>query len=103
MNQNVNTLVAPFPDKSELARTLDLVVLMSYSAVYSGQQTRVTQLVEQLSQQHEQQKARLLMRFQDMPTSTDNWQQLDDLGEAEKAIKDALQDSPQQLCVVRHA
>jgi len=30
-----------------------------------------------------------------MPTSTDNWQQqVDDLGEAEKAIKDALQDSP---------
>jgi hypothetical protein len=30
-----------------------------------------------------------------MPTSTDNWQQqLKDLDEAEKAIKEALQDSP---------
>jgi anti-sigma-K factor RskA len=78
-----------------IAASVCLVVLVSYSAFYGGQQTSDMQLVEQLSQQHEQQKARLLVSFQDMPTSTDNWQQqLKDLDEAEKAIKEALQDSP---------
>jgi cytochrome c-type biogenesis protein CcmH/NrfG len=78
-----------------IAASVCLVVLVSYSAFYGDQQSGAMQLVEQLSQQHEQQKARLLVSFQDMPTNTDNWQQqLNDLDEAEKAIKEALQDSP---------
>lgn len=78
-----------------IAASVCLVVLISYSALYGQPQTYTMPLAEQLSQQHEQQKAHLLVSFQNMPTNTDNWQQqLEDLAIAEKAIKEALQNSP---------
>jgi Tfp pilus assembly protein PilF len=68
---------------------------VAFSAFYGGQRTNAAQLVEHISQQHQQQKASLLVSFEGMSTNTDNWrQQLNDLAEAEKAIKEALEDSP---------
>jgi anti-sigma-K factor RskA len=85
----------PWRNTLAIAASLCIITLVAFSAFYGGQQTSSLRLVEQLSQQHEQHKARLLISFEDMPTSTDNWRkQLNDLSEAEKAIKHALENSP---------
>ncbi|MFY8273650.1 hypothetical protein AAEU32_05945 [Pseudoalteromonas sp. SSDWG2] len=48
-----------------------------------------------ISDVYEQQKQSLLVQYQSQPALTDNWQaQLSELEQAEKAIKDALEDDP---------
>ncbi len=48
-----------------------------------------------ISDAYEQQKQSLLVQYQSQPALTDNWKaQLAELEQAEKAIKDALEDDP---------
>ena len=59
-------------------------------------------LVQALSQQHEQQKQSLLVQFQDQPALTKNWQQqLDELDEAAAAIKAALEQDPNNVALLK--
>lgn len=67
-----------------------------------GQPQQGRDLVAQLSQQHLQQKNALLVQFKDQPALTQNWQQqLQELDEAEAAIKTALQNDPNNMALLK--
>lgn len=59
-------------------------------------------LVASLSEQHLAQKNALLVRFQDQPALTQNWQnQLTELDEAANAIKTALKNEPNNMALLK--
>ncbi|WP_339723127.1 hypothetical protein [uncultured Paraglaciecola sp.] len=59
-------------------------------------------LVASLSQQHLKQKNALLVRFQDQPALTQNWQsQLTELDDAAVAIKAALENEPNNMALLK--
>lgn len=60
------------------------------------------ELIAALSTQHEAQKDALLVKFQDQPALTQNWQkQLEELDEAAVAIKAALKEDPNNLALLK--
>lgn len=59
-------------------------------------------VVSALVSQHEEQKDALLVKFQDQPALTQNWQeQLKELDKAAVAIKKALQQEPNNLALLK--
>lgn len=59
-------------------------------------------LVASLSEQHLQQKNALLVRFQDQPALTQNWEtQLSELDDAADAIKKALDNEPNNMALLK--
>jgi hypothetical protein len=59
-------------------------------------------LVASLSEQHLEQKNALLVRFQDQPALTQNWQdQLVELDDAAGAIKTALENEPNNMALLK--
>ena len=55
-----------------------------------------------MSQLFETEKQALLVQYQEKPALTDDWQsQLDDLEQAETAIKQALKNEPQNSTLLR--
>jgi hypothetical protein len=59
-------------------------------------------LVAALSAQHLKQKNALLVRFQDQPALTQNWQnQLTELDDAADAIKTALENEPNNMALLK--
>ena len=59
-------------------------------------------LVTSLSEQHLEQKNALLVRFQDQPSLTQNWQdQLTELDAAADAIKMALENEPNNMALLK--
>ena len=59
-------------------------------------------LVASLSEQHLVQKNALLVRFQDQPALTQNWQnQLTELDDAANAIKTALKNEPNNMALLK--
>jgi hypothetical protein len=59
-------------------------------------------LVAVLSDQHQQQKNALLVKFKDQPALTQNWQQqLTELDEAAGAIKAALEKEPNNMALLK--
>jgi hypothetical protein len=59
-------------------------------------------LVAALSHQHHQQKNALLVKFQDFPALTVNWQeQVEELDQAAEAIKTALQNQPNNMALLK--
>jgi hypothetical protein len=59
-------------------------------------------LVASLSEQHLEQKNALLVRFQDQPALTENWQdQLTELDNAADAIKTALENEPNNMALLK--
>ena len=59
-------------------------------------------LVASLSEQHLKQKNALLVRFQDQPALTQNWQdQLTELDDAADAIKTALENKPNNMALLK--
>ncbi|WP_088332303.1 hypothetical protein [Lacimicrobium sp. SS2-24] len=55
-----------------------------------------------LSEQHQQQKAYLLATYADQPALTDNWQaQLKELDDAALVIKQALEQDPQNMALLK--
>ena len=60
------------------------------------------ELVAALSNQHQQQKDALLVKFQDQPALTQNWEkQLEELDEAALAIKAALEQEPNNMALLK--
>ncbi|GAB5379581.1 MAG: hypothetical protein Alis3KO_29770 [Aliiglaciecola sp.] len=60
------------------------------------------ELIAALSTQHQAQKDALLVKFQDQPALTENWQkQLEELDEAATAIKAALKQDPNNLALLK--
>lgn len=59
-------------------------------------------LITALSEQHQQQKNALLVRFKDQPALTQNWQQqISELDEAAQAIKTALKNEPNNMALLK--
>jgi hypothetical protein len=59
-------------------------------------------LVASLSTQHEQQKHALLVKLQEQPALTNNWQtQLTELDDAADAIKMALENDPNNMALLK--
>ena len=90
-----------------VAASIALVACLSWfgfnrmSVTPSGQLTG-TELVQALSQQHEQQKQSLLVQYDETPALTENWQaQLTELDQAAEAIKAALDEDPDNTALLR--
>jgi hypothetical protein len=86
-----------------LAATVALFGLVGWLSV-NQQSVSLTgdDLVAALSDQHQQQKNSLLVRFQDQPALTRNWQdQLTELDEAAGAIKTALENEPNNMALLK--
>lgn len=90
-----------------VAACIALVACLSWfgfsrSPVLPSGQLTGTELVQALSQQHEQQKQSLLVQYTDSPALTENWQaQLSELDQAASAIKAALEEDPDNTALLR--
>ena len=86
-----------------VAATVAMFGLIGWLAV--NQQTvslTGNDLVASLSEQHLEQKNALLVRFQDQPALTQNWQdQLTELDDAAGAIKTALGNEPNNMALLK--
>lgn len=86
-----------------VAASILLVGVLSWNT-FSPQQSSPSslELVEVLSDQHQDQKNALLVRFKDQPAVTENWQdQLTELDEAARAIKAALAQEPNNIALLK--
>ncbi|MDO6694855.1 hypothetical protein Q4574_16275 [Aliiglaciecola sp. 3_MG-2023] len=86
-----------------IAASFALVCVLSwYSLQPATGQITGQDLVAALSSQHEAQKDALLVKFQDQPALTENWQkQLSELDEAADAIKAALKQDPNNIALLK--
>lgn len=86
-----------------LAATIAVFGLIGWLSVNQQPVTLTGEgLVASLSQQHLAQKNALLVRFQDQPALTQNWQkQLTELDDAADAIKTALQSEPNNMALLK--
>ena len=86
-----------------VAATVAVFGLIGWLSV-NQQQVSLTgnELVASLSAQHQEQKNALLVRFQDQPALTRNWQtQLTELDAAAEAIKMALENEPNNMALLK--
>ncbi len=87
-----------------LAASVLMVGVLSWSVIKGGAEPNLSgeELVMELSRQHQQQKQALLVKFQDQPALTENWQtQLTELDEAAVAIKAALEHEPNNMALLK--
>jgi hypothetical protein len=86
-----------------MAATFAVFAMFGWMVVNQQSQALVgDSLVAALSEQHQQQKNALLVKFQDQPALTQNWQeQLDELDEAAVAIKSALENEPNNMALLK--
>ncbi|GAB3037281.1 hypothetical protein [Bowmanella dokdonensis] len=90
----------PFLGLAAAVAVIGFVGWLSFSPSPVGQGD--PSLVAALSQQHQQQKQALLASFADQPALTQNWQeQLDELDGAAEAIKQALEEDPNNLALLK--
>lgn len=105
-----NQIVEHQPSKAKGARmyavaaTFAFIGLFGWFTVNQPDQGMIggQELVAALSNQHEDQKDALLVKFRDQPALTQNWeQQLDELDDAAKAIKTALKEDPNNIALLK--
>ena len=87
-----------------VAATFAFVGLFGWFTVNQPDQGMIggQELVAALSNQHQQQKDSLLVKFKGQPALTQNWeQQLDELDDAAKAIKTALKEDPNNIALLK--
>ena len=88
----VQARVSLWPKLSVMAGFAVMALLMAQLFVVTPKQQQITRMSEQFAQQKQQ----LLVQYKDKSALTDNWQvQLQELEEAEQAIKQALKSQPQ--------
>lgn len=87
-----------------IAATFAFIGLFSWFSMNQPEQGVIggEALVAALSDQHEEQKDALLVKFRDQPALTQNWeQQLDELDDAAAAIKSALKEEPNNIALLK--
>jgi hypothetical protein len=85
-----------------VAASVALVGVIGWMSLSLQPALKSEQLVAALSNEHEQQKNALLVKFQDQPALTDNWQQqIQELDEAAQAIKKALEHEPNNIALLK--
>ncbi|MFC4701395.1 hypothetical protein ACFO4O_14595 [Glaciecola siphonariae] len=84
------------------AASVCLLVLIANMGFEYMAQHNTQSLIAKLSAEHQQQKQALLISVQDAVPATNNWQQqLADLDEAERAIKQALDEAPNNPALIK--
>lgn len=103
LNDNKAANDAGFWKPLAMAAAVACISLMGWLGYHNSPSTSPElPLVQVLSQQHEQQKQALLVSFSGRNASTDNWQeQLQELDAAAAAIKQALQQDPDNLALLK--
>lgn len=91
------------PQIFAIAASVLLVGVLSWNTLKpASQDFSGADLIAALSSQHQQQKSALLVKFQDQPALTQNWEsQLDELDEAAVAIKAALKQDPNNVALLK--
>lgn len=85
-----------------IAASVSLLAFVAMFSYHSGKSISGQELVQQLSEQHLQQKQQLLVSLQGQATLTENWQQqLEELDEAAIAIKKALENEPNNVALLK--
>jgi hypothetical protein len=85
-----------------IAASICILGFIGVIAIYQYPSMRAQSLVATLSAEHQKQKQALLISFKDATAATNNWQQqLDDLDEAETAIKQALKEAPNNQALLK--
>lgn len=85
-----------------VAASIFVVSVVGWMGFVGGQQLQGKALVAAISQQHQDQKQTLLIRFKDQPSATQNWQQqLQELDEAADAVKKALEQEPNNPALLK--
>ncbi|MDO6713075.1 hypothetical protein Q4567_20230 [Aliiglaciecola sp. 2_MG-2023] len=86
-----------------IAASFALVCVLSWFSLNpTSEQMTGQDLVAALSSQHKMQKDALLVKFQDQPALTENWQkQLTELDEAADAIKAALKHDSNNIALLK--
>lgn len=98
---SVATFTKPKPMLA-MAASVALLFFVGWMSFESGKSLQGESLVAAMSEQHSSQKQSLLIRFKDLPASTDNWQQqIDELDVAAEAIKKALAEEPNNPALLR--
>jgi len=85
-----------------LAASVCLVAIVGYLSYQTGAENTGQQLVQQLSTEHAQQKQSLLASYAGTAEMTQNWQQqLSELDDAAAAIKQALENDPNNIALLK--
>lgn len=86
-----------------LAASVLLAAMLGWLSLYQWQESdQEPQLAALLTDQHRQQKNHLLAVYQDHLSLTDNWQQqLEELDQAASAIRQALEDDPRNMALLK--
>lgn len=98
-----NAQSANKPKVYAIAASVAFVAALSWFGMQESKpQFNGDELIAALSSQHEAQKDALLVKFQDQPALTKNWQkQLEELDDAANAIKAALKQDPNNLALLK--
>ena len=85
-----------------IAASVFVAITVGLFAYETGKTVQGDALIAALTEQHQNQKQSLLIRFKDRPAATNNWQQqLDELDEAAAAIKKALAEEPNNPALLK--
>ena len=85
-----------------IAASVFVAVTVGLFAYETGKTVQGDALIAAMTEQHQNQKQSLLIRFKDRPAATNNWQQqLDELDEAAAAIKKALAEEPNNPALLK--
>ena len=85
-----------------IAASVFVAITVGLFAYETGKSVQGDALIAAMSEQHQNQKQSLLIRFKDRPAATNNWQQqLDELDEAAAAIKKALEEEPNNPALLK--
>lgn len=85
-----------------MAASLMMIAVIGWMSFESGKSVQGETLASIMSEQHNNQKQSLLIRFKDQPATTDNWQQqIEELDEAAEAIKKALAEEPNNSALLK--
>jgi hypothetical protein len=85
-----------------IAASVFVALTVGFFAYETGKSVQGDALIAAMSEQHQNQKQSLLIRFKDRPAATNNWQQqLKELDEAASAIKKALEEEPNNPALLK--
>lgn len=85
-----------------IAASVTLVVIIGYIGINGFVHVKSQSIVAQISEQHLQQKQRLLSSFEGQVANSKNWQQqLDELDKAAQAIRKALDNEPNNAALLQ--
>jgi hypothetical protein len=95
--------LAKQPTWYAMAASFLVVAMFAWFNLQSGRITEVNEaFIAQMASEHEQQKSALLVKFENQPALTENWQQqLKELDQAAEAVKKVLLQEPNNIALLK--